>query len=214
MDKHRKVLLRSILSLVSVLAIGGGVTYALFTSNTVTVGQSQMTTGGADLRICNSLNSNPVGSNTWKDSISPTIDFSAVNPGDTDIDVTLGHEMYLGNDDGTLEDAVGGGICSGYDGAITPGNSTVPLNMIPTISNIVCTGGSDLENQLSLRFNLGGSFTGYKTLTGWSTNTTDYLPDFLTGEAKMFSMQAKLPSAYALQDATCTFDTNFQGEQA
>lgn len=217
MNQHAKVIGRSLLSLAATLVIGGGVTYALFTSNQVTVSQTQISTGSADLRICNSSASNPAGSNTWKDTISPVIDFSSLNPGSTGVDITAGHVMYLGNDDGSLGDALVGSNpthCTSYESSITPGNSTVGLRMVPALSTPVCTVDPSLANVLELRFDFGGTKTQYRTLTNWVGNTTSFTPTFLVGEAKQFKMEARLDDTYTTQGATCTFDVAFTGQQA
>lgn len=217
MNQHAKVIGRSLLSLAATLVIGGGVTYALFTSNQVTVSQTQVSTGSADLRICNSLASNPVGSNTWKDTISPVIDFSALNPGATGVDISAGHVMYLGNDDGSLGDSLvtsNPTHCTSYESGITPGNSTVGLRMVPALTTPICTVDPALGNTLELRFDFGGTKTQYRTLTNWVGNTTSFAPTFPAGEARQFKMEARLDSAYQTQGASCTFDVTFSGEQA
>lgn len=211
MDQRKATLLRSVLSLVAVVALGGGVTYALFTSNQVTVSQTQVTTGSADLKVCNSSASSPAGTNTWKESISPVIDFDGLNPNDSAIEISSGHVMYLGNDDGSLGDAVDSVLCNTYDGTATVGDSTVDMRMVPSVSAVSCT----IPDDLQLRFDLGGTLSPYKTLTAWSLpNATDYAPTFLVGEAKQLKIEAKLDGDVTSQNETCTFDIHFSGEQA
>ena len=211
MNGHMKVITRSVLSLVATIAIGGGVTYALFTSNAVTVSQTQLSTGTANLRICNSSNSTPVGSNVWKNSISPTISFSGLTPSTTGVDVTMGQDLYLGNDDGSLQDAVGTGLCNGYDSSVTPGNSSIALKMMPTISSPVCT-DSALSTALELGFTYGTSTVSYQTLTALTTNTTAS-GTFAVGEAKQLKLKARLDPTYTNQGQSCTFDITFVGQQ-
>ncbi|MBI4032401.1 hypothetical protein HY374_01715 [Candidatus Berkelbacteria bacterium] len=209
MDSRKVTLLRSVVSLVAVVALGGGVTYALFTSNAVTVSQTQVTTGSADLKICNSINSTPAGSNTWKNSVSPLIDFDGINPGDTNVNVTTGHSIYVGNDGGQLQDNLGA-ECNSYDASVTAGTSTVDMKMVPVVTATSCP---NLSNDLSLRFGFDGTFTSYKTVTAWGTNTSALGPTFAVDDAKLMTIEGKLASGVTLQDENCTFDVNFTGEQ-
>ncbi|MBI4022905.1 hypothetical protein HY375_01960 [Candidatus Berkelbacteria bacterium] len=209
MDPRKVTLLRSVLSLVAVVALGGGVTYALFTSNQVTVSQTQVTTGSADLKICNSLNSTPAGSNTWKTSVSPLINFDGISPGDSDVDISTGVSIYVGNDGGQLQDNLGA-ECNSYDATVTAGSSTVDMKMVPVVTATSCP---NLSGDLQLRFGFDGTFTAYKTITNWGTNTSALGPTFAVDDAKLLAMQAKLANGVTLQDENCTFDVNFTGEQ-
>lgn len=210
MDQRNVTLLRSVVSLVAVVAVGGGITYAAFTSNAVTVSQTQVTTGSADLKICNSNASTPAGSNTWKNSVSPQINFDGINPGDSNVPVTTGHSMYVGNDGGQLQDNLGA-ECNSYDAGVTAGDSTVPLKLVPVVTATSCP---NLSNDLQLRFGFDGSFTSYKSITNWSTNTSALGPTFNVDDAKLMAIEAKLGSGVTLQGETCTFDVTFTGEQA
>lgn len=223
MTDKGKILARSVLSLVATLAIGGGLTYAAFTSNQVTIANSQIGSGSADLLLCNSNGSTPPGTNTWKPTISPQIDLSGINPGDTNVPVTAPHQMFIGNDSGALATVFNGDpnfapYCTAYESGVTPGNSTVDMRMVPTLDNIVCPDDPGLADALSLRFGFDdgtnpATFTPYKTLNGWDTNTTRYAPTFTPGQALRVSFEAKLASSYNVQGANCTFDTHFTGEQ-
>jgi len=214
MDSRKVTLLRSVLSLVAVVALGGGVTYAVFTSNQVTVSQTQVTTGSADLKVCNSDQSTPPGSDTWKNSISPVIDFDGINPGDSNIDVSVGHSMYIGNDDGSLDDNIVGPPveCDDYDAGVTPGISTVDMKMMPVLGD-PDVGCLTLKDDMELRFGFDGSYTPYKTLTDWFGNSSVYGPKFLVGESKQLTIQAKLDNGVDSQDENCTFDVSFEGQQ-
>lgn len=209
MDQRKVTLLRSVLSLVGVVAVGGGITYAAFTSNAVTVSQTQVTTGSADLKICNSNLSTPSGLNTWKNSVSPQISLDGINPGDTNVDVSAGHSVYVGNDGGQLQDNFGA-ECNSYDASVTAGDSTVPMKLVPVVTATSCP---NLPDDLQLRFGFDGTFTSYKTITAWGANTSALGPTFNVDDAKLMAIQAKLDGDVTLQDENCTFDVNFTGEQ-
>lgn len=213
MNSQVKLIARSALSLVATLAIGGGVTYALFTSDPVTITGTTIASGSDVIRICNANTSTPAGTNTWKDSIAPVINFSAVNPGATGVDVSAGHNMYLGNDNGSLGSALGGGICDAYQAGVTPGNSTVNVRMTPTLLNLNCPTDPTLSTAMEIRFDLGGTLTPYKTLDAWVANTSWYGPTFNPGSANPVQILARLDSSFATQNATCTFDIQFVGQQ-
>lgn len=215
MNGHAKVVVRSVLSLVATVAIGGGVTYALFTSNAVTVSQTNVSTGTANLRICNSNQGGSNGDNLWKNSIQPTIDYSGLNPGDTAIDIAPGSHMFLGNDNGSL-DTKATPDCTDY--GVAKGTSSASFKMVPSLPSVTCTDDSSgnpllLKDAMSLRFTFGTSATTYKTLAQWVGNTTPFSPTFAAGDAKALKLEAKLDSAYTTQGQKCTFDITFVGQQ-
>jgi hypothetical protein len=211
MNSRVKLIGRSVLSLVATLAIGGGITYALFTSNSVTVTQSKLTTGTANLRICDSSASTPAGTNTWQDSFSSKIDFTGLTPSTTGVDITPNQKIYLGNDDGSLQDAIDNVLCNSYKSGVTPGNSNITLKMVPTISSLVCTDPA-LKDAMELGFIYGASSPTYQSLNYWTTNDTAS-GTFAAGEAKTLQLKARLDPNYTNQNQNCTFDTTFVGQQ-
>lgn len=210
MNSQVKLIARSALSLVATLAIGGGVTYALFTSNVVTIsGNTTVSAGSANLAICNTSSN---GSDTWKGDIQPQLDLSGLNPGSTDIEVTAGHELYLGNDDGSLQDSVLTDGCDSYEPGFILGNSTVEQKFMPHVTVNNCP---NMADDLSLEFVLGGApISGYKTLNAWQANTSFFNnPTLLAGEAKQLQIFAKLSQNFSLPGETCTFNIDFTGRQ-
>lgn len=200
-----KKLLISIVSLVVVLALGVGATYALFTSNTVTISANTLTTGEATIKLCNKL-----GLNDWRNTLSPVLILTDMIPGGTERELTGSAEIYLGNDNGVLGTNNTGGCVSYFDAA---GHSDVAMRMIPKVSNLNCPGVSVLGDQLELRFDMNGSSTGYAPLSWWVNNIGPYTPTFNPGETARVLMYARLVSGAAAQKTTCTFDVTFTGEQ-
>jgi hypothetical protein len=216
MKGHIKVIGRSLLSLVATIAIGGGVTYALFQSNQVTLSQTTLSTGTADLRICNSNQSTPTGSNTWKNSISPVLSIAGLTPGGSYADVTPNSRFFFGNDNGSLATTLGT-ECTTYESGVTPGTSTTSYKLVPTLSGLNCTDDTGtapfLRDSLNLRFVLGATTSTGHNLAYWATNTGKLSPTFLPGEVNQLKLEAYIDSAYSTQGQTCTFDINFVGQQ-
>ncbi len=215
MKGSMKVIGRSVLSLAATLAIGGGVTYALFTSNPVTVSQTTLSTGSSNLRICNSNQSTPVpGSNHWQDSVSASITFAGLTPGAAVVDIAPTTKLFLGNDNGSLATGLGDGQCDGYD--VAAGTSTVSFKVVPTLENVVCGDDAEttlkLRDLLSMRFTAGTTASTYKTLAEWTTNTTASGSTFAPGDVKPLKLEAKLDSTYERQGVTCTFDVKLLGQ--
>src|SRR3989344_7439758 len=121
-----KKLLMSVSSLVTVLAVGVGATYALFTSNPVTISETTVNTGDATIKLCNAT-----GANNWRNSISGfTVD--GLVPDGPEKEVTLGASVYVGNDHGGFATAVdGGATCGAYFD--TAGTSNVDMKMVPSV---------------------------------------------------------------------------------
>lgn len=199
-----KKLVLSATSLLSVLALGIGATYALFTSNTATLSANTLTTGLAEIRVCKE---NTPG--TW-DTTAAGFTVSAMVPGAAESELTTGSQVYLGNDDGTLNTELGAGICDQYTGA--PGSSDIPLQMVPKLSNLSC-GNVSLETDMQLRFVINSIDSGYGTLSFWTTNTTPYGGTFTPGVAHQVQIFTKLSSGATVQNTSCTFNVDFQGSQ-
>lgn len=221
MNQHAKVIGRSLLSLAATLVIGGGVTYALFTSNQVSIAANTVSTGGADLRICDGTANSPAPVGEWRDSVPTTMTFSGLNPGMSDEDVMQGMSIYLGNDNGTLVSALPVATCDNY--AVTAGSSTINMDFIPTTGNISCSAvDPNFASVLNIRYGFNDVdgdpndtvWTGYRTVAAWASNTTDYAVGLTPGSAAQLSIQARLASSYSTQGASCTFESNFVGEQA
>lgn len=201
-----KKLLKSIVSLVAVLALGVGVTYALFTSNTVTISNNTLTTGEATIKLCNRD-----GTNNWKNSISPGLILTDMVPGVEEELTDDTHRIYLGNDGGNLS-ALWGGVCDSYGDPA--GSSDVPMRMVPKVMNVNCFGDSILKDQLKLRFTFsGGDDTGLGTLTYWMGNVAPYGPTFAVDAGYRIRMYSELDPSATLQNKTCTFDVDFTGVQ-
>lgn len=200
----KKRLIQSVFSLVAILALGTGATYALFTSNTVTVSNNTLTTGNATVKICNAL-----GANNWRNSVNPSFVANKLVPGGPEKELSSTGELYLGNDNGGLVPVAPGKCTSYFDAA---GMSDVPMKFVPQMTAVTCDDAS-LKDQMMVRFEIGGVDSGYGSLTFWETNTTTYgatvNPDF-AGSLKIYT---KLDSAATLQNKTCTFNATFTGKQ-
>src|SRR5690606_6973057 len=146
MDQRKVTLLRSVVSLVAVVALGGGVTYALFTSNTVTLGATQVTTGNADLRICN-----VAGTNDWKDVINPALNVGDLVPG-VEKQITNTGDIHLGNDNGTLATVFGDTRCDSY--AVPAGSSDVAFKVNPQLPGPAACTDTTLNDTLRLKFKI------------------------------------------------------------
>lgn len=192
-------------SIVAVIALGAGATYALFTSNTATISANTLTTGLAEIKICKE--STP---GTWNSSVSPGYTIGGLVPGASETEVTAGSQIYLGNDDGDLENELGTGICDAYTGP--EGSSDISLQMVPKISDLVC-GDVSLQTDMQLRFLINGNNTGYGSLAFWTTNTSPIAQTFAPGQAFQVQIFTQLSSLATVQDTSCTFDLDFQGAQ-
>lgn len=199
-------LVKSFMSLALVLAIGSSATYALFTSNTVTISSNAVTTGEANIKLCNSFN----GDDNWKDIINPDLSVGNLVPGGPSLPLT-GADIYVGNDDGSLDTAVLPD-CDDYDESATEGSSDVSMKLVPEITTPVCN-AVGLEDELELEFVIGTTSSGFGSLTFWNTNTAQYGDTLAPGEGKKVVINARLVSTSESQNKTCEFDVNFTGKQ-
>ena len=197
----------SVTSIVSVLALGVGTTFALLTSNTATLSNNTITTGSAAIKLCKA---NAGGEDNWKNTLAGNFTLSDMVPGASERELTAGADIEVGNDSGTLTDNLTGPTrCNGYLDAAS--SSDVNLKLVPKIETLVCPG--TLPTDLQLRFDIGGIDSGYGTLAFWQTNTTQYGVQFSpdqNGQIKVFS---QLSSGATQQNNTCTFDLTFTGGQ-
>lgn len=201
-----KRLFKSIISLVAVLALGAGATYALFTSNTVTVSNNTLTTGEATIKLCN-----VDGDNEWQNSISPVFTLTDLVPGAVEEELSATAEIWLGNDGGGLV-PVAPGKCTAYDAIDGVGSSDVTMNFVPVVTNLVC-GDASLLNDLTLRLELNGTTMNTLSLGTWAANITAYGPTLAPDFAGQLKLYAALDSGATVQNTTCTFDVTFTGEQ-
>ena len=74
MNKH---ILKGVVSIAVVVALGVGATYAAFTSNTVTISNNQLATGSANIKVCNNTNL----ANGWQESINPNLTLAGLTSG-------------------------------------------------------------------------------------------------------------------------------------
>lgn len=200
----KKKLLMSISSLVAVLVIGAGVTYALLTSNTATISATTLTTGTATIKLCKNT-----GANDWRNSVSG-FTVGGLVPG-VEKEVTAGEVVYIGNDDGALDTAFGTSVCDSYSDAA--GTSDVDMKMVPSVSITSCSDPS-LEDDISLRFEIGLTDSGYGSLSFWAApNTTPYGDTVVINGTQLVKIFATLDLTSEIAGGTCTFDTNFSGEQ-
>lgn len=199
---HGKVL-RSLASLGLVLSLGAGATYALFTSNSTTLQSSALTTGEAAIKLCNDSSD---GSHTWKNTIAPLLSLNSLAPGADDSELTANHDLYVGNDDGSLS----AGTCTTYEDAAS--SSDVSMKLVPVLANLTC-GDDSLKNDLKLKFDIGGTASSTKSLDDWTTNTTSYGIVLAPGDEQEVKIFADFASASTVQNKTCTFDVTFTGKQ-
>jgi len=198
---------KSILTIAVVIAAGAGVTYAQFVSNTVSITGSQATTGDANLKLCN-----VEGNNNWHNTIAPSLVANNLIPGGAEVELTANDAVYLGNDNGSLNNNLGTD-CDSY-GAVTPGSSDVVLDVIPTVTNLSCEQES-LETNTMLKISLGGDAGVEKSLAAWEANTVNPLINVISpDEAMQLEMFATLHNDETNPNATCTFDINFIGHQS
>lgn len=200
MDKR---LLKSALSLVVVIALGAGTTFAVLQSQPVEITSNVITTGSADIALCDAkdTNTNP---DTWTNTITGYT-LIGLAPGDTNQELTDTQELYLGNDDGTLETAISG-ECTGD----STGTSSVSLRMVPSVNLGTCAAG--LADDLKLKFQIGANSTTYQTLTAWDTNVATTPPTFAEGDANQLKVFAEMAND-ADSSGSCNFDISFIGEQ-
>lgn len=197
----------------SVAVIGVGTSYALFNSEPVTILASTASTGSANIAICNTD-----GDDTWKDSVSPELNLEGLAPGGPAVELTELANIYIGNDDGNLDDnaltnaADAPDQCSGSDG-----NSVVGQMIVPKITNPVCAEDADLLDELKLSFMLSnGTETPFQSLTDWQANDEFGIildPTLAPDQAEVVTVMAKLDAGADVPNATCTFDMVFNGFQ-
>lgn len=187
-----------------VLVLGISATYAAFTSTPVTIANNTLATGTAELKLCNSAGDG------WKTTITPSMTLNNLVPGDTDEELTLGQDLYVGNDSGTLDNNNDTTNCNTYAPGVTPGSSDVTMTLLPTFVAAPVCSAPGLENDLSLNIKVGAEESGNIPLADWFTNTTtvgSLTPD-QHAEVTVF---ASLSSDAEDQGATCTFDIQFVG---
>jgi hypothetical protein len=201
-----KRLIKSTTTLAVVLVLGAGVTYAQLTSNDVIIGTSAMTSGESSLKLCNDT-----GDDLWKLTISPALSLAGMVPGETERELTEGKDIYAGNDSGVLDvntlSPVG---CNGYGNTV--GSSDVSMRLVPNIENVDCTNGITAED-MTLSFQIGGTGSNHASLTFWDGNTTAFGDTLLPDDLKEIRIFGKLNSDVTEQNAACTFEVKFSGEQ-
>jgi hypothetical protein len=199
-------IIKSTITLAVVIALGAGVTYAQLTSNQVSIGTSAMTSGESSLKLCNDT-----GDDLWKLTISPALSLAGMVPGETERELTEGKDIYAGNDSGVLDvntlSPVG---CNGYGD--TAGSSDVNMRLVPSVDTVVCTGGI-AETDMTLSFQIGSTGSNQADLGFWDTNTTAFGDTLTPDELKEIRIFGKLNSSVTQQNASCTFDVKFSGEQ-
>lgn len=199
-------MIKSIASLVAVIALGAGVTYAQLTSNVATIGTSAMTSGQAHLKLCNDM-----GDDMWKQTISPALSLSDLVPGDDRRELTAGSLIYAGNDDNQLTDNLTSVGCNGYGPAEPVGSSDVPLKLVPKVT--IDGGTCDLQNDMRLTFKVGATESTEKTLQAWVDNATTYGDVMLPDGHAAIQIFGRLDSDVSAQNLTCTFGVTFEGKQ-
>lgn len=204
----KKKLLMSIASLVAVLAIGAGSTFALLTSNTATIANNSVTSGTASIKLCN--NNAGATDNAWSNSING-FSTTGLLPG-VEKELTVGQDVFVGNDNGHLDTAITSPTkCGGYHD--TASTSDTSLKMVPQITAPVCDSGITPDD-VNLKFIIGGQDSGYGTLTFWETNTTAYSAAIAQNATATVQMFVKLNSSFTGQNKKCVFNATFQGQQS
>ncbi len=211
-------LLKSILSLTAVAVVGGGATYAAFTTNAVTIANNSVTAGSANLKICNK-----VDTNNWRTSITPNLKVANLTPGAAATELTNSDSsataIFIGNDGGSLTTNSISGCASYSDPA---GSSDITLKLQPEITTgtLVCDSGAPtLKDNLQLQFKFydqAGTLVDSsttRTLADWVANTTNYGTNFAPNDIQQIKLFASLKSTATAQDANCTFEVKFTGEQ-
>ena len=194
-------------SLVALLVLAGsGIAYASFTSNTVTLGSNAVTTGEANLKLCDTGDKN-----LWLSGINPPLNTTRILP-DEERDLLGSRAVYIGNDNGLLPANFANTHCQAY--GETAGNSNTPLKVVPTVVFQTETCPAPLPSNIKLRFNFNDQPTEYKTLTSWSSNTTTYEPKLNPGGTALVNIFAQLSSTTTLQSGQCQFTINMTGKQA
>jgi len=199
-------IIKSTITLVAVLVLGAGVTYAQLTSNDVTIGTSAIASGESALKLCNDT-----GDDNWKLMISPSLSLAGMIPGDAERELTDGKDIYAGNDGGSLNanDLASGG-CYQYGDAAA--GSVVNMRLVPSLENVVCEPGIGLSD-MTLSFQIGTTGSNQADLGFWDSNTTAFGDTLAPDDLKEIKIFGKLNSSVTQQNAACTFDVKFSGEQ-
>ncbi len=199
-------ILRNLAVVVASLTLGVGAAYASFVSNNVGVTGVTLTTGEANLKLCDS------SQGTWLNTISPPVSTGLLlSPGE-ERDIFSDRIITIGNDDGNLGDTGDSNSCTNY-GTDPVGHSSVTLKLVPkvTFEETACI--DPLPSNLKLRFEINGQTTDAKTLNSWSSNATQFEPTFPAGAEGTVKTMASLSSTATAQQASCTFNISFTGKQ-
>lgn len=200
-----KQLLRSILSLSVLALVGGGVTYALFTSNTVSITSNSLTSGSAEIKLCDAT-----VEEKWTNSLAG-FSLSNLIPNAPEEELTEGKDILLGNDSGTLNNNHADD-CTAYADGVTPGSSDTTLNIVPKVASTSCDEAA-LEDQLELQFSVGGTLSAWQSLSLWEANTASVGSSLAPDADIPIQVFARLDDLATDQDSGCTFDVTFTGEQ-
>ncbi len=198
--------MRSLLVVGASITLGIGATYASFTSNSVTLANTTVTTGSANLKLCDNQSGNQ-----WQTAISPLFNLSGLNP-DQERELFSDRSLYIGNDNGQLATATGTSDCSGYGGDPV-GSSSVNLRLVPNVSFTEESCPAPLPSNLKLRFEVNGIATDNKTLTSWSSNTTSVDPVIVPGQVGQIRTFVIMSSTATAQGTNCNFNISFTGKQ-
>ena len=198
-------LLKSVASLAAVVALGAGVTYAQFTSNTATVGASTMTSGNADLKLCNAT-----GADVWRVQVNPGLSLTDLVPGAAERELTEGSELYVGNDNDDLDVNVLGAKCDAYGSGEPVGSSDVEMQVVPKVTYTTCP----LASNLNLKFEIGtGSFSETKKISEWTGNATPYGLTLAVDQLRILKVYGSLDGSVTEPGSECTFDIVLTGNQ-
>lgn len=190
------------ITLVAASATGA---YATFTSNAAQITNNRLTTGSANVKLCDSK-----GQNAWQNSITPEVNLTSMLPNE-ERNLMGDRAVYFGNDNGFLETSLENETCPIYNDIA--GSSNTPVVLMPNAIFAAESCPDTLPSNIRLRFEIDGIDSGYKTLNAWSSNTARYGAAILPGQASTVKVFAQLSSTTTAQNATCDFTVNLTGKQ-
>ena len=192
---------------VGLVSLGAGLAYAGFTTWPVSLTDTNVKTGQAELKLCDRLDSLPA----WTYGSSRTISLENLFPGGTQSLFGV-DEISIANDGGSLLTTAADRGCTSY--ATTVAHSVVPLQLAPSVMIGDATScPAELATDLELQFQLGSETTPWLGLSTWESNSTSYFTALAVDEARYIQASAKLKSSNDSQQTNCNFALLFKGIQ-
>lgn len=192
------------LAVVGLVSLSGGLVYAYFISNTISIQGNQVSSGEAAVKLCDSAVAG------WTTSVTKNFDLGRLLPGQERNLMADNTTLLIGNDNGSLSDAAA--PCNAYiDRSVA---SNTPLRFVPRVAYNAEVCSESAINDFKLRFEVDGIDTGYRSLAEWQTNDAVVEPIFQPGQFGNLKTFVQLNPESTQHNASCPFDLNLVARQA